>query len=181
MEIAPQESEKQISLDDDKPFVEKQDVGAGNPDTPAYTIVGPDDHLIAIDANTPVGPEFRDVNGDKLDGSTRVTMQKCDKQGNPIGTGIALSDVLSRYDYDEMRVDPDYFRKTQKSLMIDEDEIVKVFVDIPSSANGFDASQSRITVGDDTSDFGKPVGIVDKGNLSGEQQNAVKQAAQGGQ
>lgn len=183
MNIAPQPSEKQISIDDDKPFVSKQDVGAADANTPAYTIEGPDSYLIAVDQNTPVAPEFRDSNGDELDGSTRITIQKCDKQGNPIGSGVVFSDVLSRFEYNQMRSDPDFFRRTQKALMVDEYEIVKVFVDIPSGSNGFDASQSRLTIGDDTSDFGKPVGIMSKGDLSPQQGKAVKQASQsaGGQ
>lgn len=179
MNIAPQPAEKEITLDDSKPFVEKQDVAPGDSETPAYTIEGPDNHLIAVDVETPVAPEFRDADGNKLDESTTFVIQKCDKQGNPLGTGIVLSDSLGRYDYENMRVDPDYFRRTQKSLMIDEREIVKVFVDIPENADaGFSAAESRLTIGDDTSDFGKPVGIVDKSDLNGAQAQAVAQASQ---
>jgi len=180
MQIAPQPNEKEISIDDDKPFVEKQDVSAGDTETPAYIITGPENHLIAVDAQTPVAPEFRDANGDKLDGSTRVTIQKADKQGNPIGSGVVLSDVLSKYDYAKMRTDPDFMRKTQAALMVDENEIVKVFVDVPEGSNGFDAEQSRLTLGDDTSDYGKPVGFIDKSDLSGKQKQAVNQASQTG-
>lgn len=180
MNIAPQPNEKEITLDDTLPFVEKQDVAPGDTDTPAYIIEGPENHLIAVDSNSPVAPEFRGPSGEKLENTTFV-IQKCDKQGNPIGTGIALSDSLNRYDYEKFRTDPDYFRRTNQSLMIDEHEIVKVFVDIPENASeGFDASNSRLTIGDDTSSHGKPVGIVDKSNLSDGQQQAVKQASQTG-
>lgn len=181
MQIAPQPNEKEITLDDTKPFVEKNDVQPGDTETPAYKITGPEDHLIAVDADTPVGPEFRGPSGEKLDPATVFTIQKCDKRGNPIGTGIALSDTLGRYDYEKMRVDRDYFRRTNQSLMIDEQEIVKIFVDIPDGADeGFSADNSRLTIGDDTSAYGKPVGIVDKNRLNGQQQAAVQQASQNG-
>lgn len=171
-------AQKQISIVKTLPFVEIQDVSAGDSDTPAVTITGPDGYVIAIDPGTPVAPEFRDANGEKLDPSTRVTIQKCDRQGNPIGDAIVFSDTLGRFDYSKMRNDPDYMRKTQDSLMIDEREIVQVFVDIPDNANGFDAENSRFTVGDDTSDFGKPVEIVDHDDLSSTETKAVKAASQ---
>jgi len=79
-----------------------------------------------------------------------------------------------------MRTDPDYFRKTDRDLMLDEREIAKVFVEIPSGANGFDADQSRLTIGDSTSDFGTPVEMVDHNDLSTAETAAVKQANTGG-
>ena len=176
--IHPLATQKLIRLFDELAFVSKQDVGAGDTNTPAYTIEGPEDYMIAVDAGTIVAPEFRDSNGDKLDGSTRVIIQKCDKQGNPLGDGIVFDDTLSSFDYDEMRTDPDYFVKTFQTLMIDEREIVKIFVDVPEGENGFDAAQSRLTIGDNTSDFGKAVEIVDHDDLSASESEAVKQASQ---
>lgn len=173
-------AEKQISLDERLPFISEQDVPADDAGTPGYTLEGPDGYVIGIDAGTPVAPEFRDVNGDKLDPSTRVVIQKCDRQGNPLGDGIVFNDTLGRFEYADMRSDPDYFRKTSKSLMVDEREIVKVFVDIPAGANGLDAAQSRLTIGDDTSDFGKAVEIVDHDELTTAEKNAVKDASQRG-
>lgn len=176
--IADISAEQKITLYGGMPFITSQDVPAGDSDTAAYTLVGPDSYVIGVDAGTPVAPEFRDSNGEKLDGSTRVIVQKCDKQGNPIGDAIVFNDLLSRFNYAKMRTDPDYFRKTTKSLMVDEKEIVKVFVDIPAGSNGFDAGESRLNIGDDTSDFGKPVEIVDHGDLSEAESRAVKQASQ---
>jgi hypothetical protein len=180
MEIRNQAVEQQITIHDEQPFVSKQDVPAGDGTTPAYTIEGPEGYIIGVDAGTPVAPEFRDSSGEKLDGSTRVTIQKCDKQGNPLGDGIVFNDQLSRFDFEEFRTDPDYFRSTQKQLMVDEREIVKIFVDVPSGANGFNADNSNLTIGDDTSDFGKPVDIVDHDDLTGAESQAVKRASQNG-
>lgn len=178
MEIGSQSIEKEITLDDTKPFVEKQDVPAADTNTFAYKVEGPDGYVIGIDAGTIVAPEFRDVDGDKLDSSTRVTIQKCDKQGNPIGSGVVFSETLGAYNYTKMRTDPDYFRKSQQDLMVDEREIVKVFVDVPAGQPGFSAANSRLTIGDDTSDFGTAVEIVDHDDLSGQQTQAVKSASQ---
>lgn len=177
MEIGSKAVEKEITLDDSKPFLSKQDVPAGDTNTHAYILEGADGYVIGIPSGTIVAPEFRDVNGDKLDPSTRVTIQACDKQGNPIGSGVVFSETLDAFRYDKMRTDPDYFRKTQATLMVDEREIVKVFVDIPDGANGFSASESRLTIGDDTSDFANPVEIVDHDDLSGNQSQAVKDAS----
>lgn len=173
-------AEKQISLHDGQPFIEEQDVPAGDPNTPAFTIEGPDGYVIAVDAGTPIAPEFRDANGNKLDDSTRVIVQKCDRQGNPLGDGIVFNDTLGRFRYKDMRSDPDFMRKTSKQLMIDEREIVKIFVDIPNGANGYDADLSRLTIGDDTSDFGKAVEIVDHDDLTEGETRAVKAASQRG-
>ena len=171
-------AEKQISLYEGLAFITEQDVDAADPNTPAYTLTGPDGYVIGVDAGTPLAPEFRDANGEKLDPSTRVIIQKCDRQGNPLGDGIVFNDTLGRFNYAKMRSDPDYFRKTSKALMVDEREVVKVFVDVPAGANGFDAGKSRITVGDDTSDFGKAVEIVDHDDLTSAEKNAVKDASQ---
>lgn len=170
--------EQHISLHDDLEFVSKQDVSANDPNTPAYTIEGPEGYVVGVDASTPVAPEFRDANGNKLDPSTTVTIQKCDKQGNPLGDGIVFNDTLGRFNYQKMRTDPDFFRKTSKPLMVDEREIVKIFVDVPASSNGFDAGQSRVSIGDTTSDFGVPVEIIDHEDLSGQETQAVKAASQ---
>lgn len=176
--IGKTQTEEQISLDDRLPFLSTQDVPADDANTPAYTLEGPDGYVIAVDSGTPIAPEFRDADGEKLDPSTRVIVQKCDRQGNPLGDGIIFNDTLGRFNYEKMRTDPDYMRKTSKSLMVDEREIVKVFVDIPSGANGLDAANSRLTIGDDTSDFGKPVEIVDHDDLTAAETQAVKQASQ---
>ena len=165
-----------ISIDDRKQFVASEDVAAGEK-AAAYEIEGPDGYLIGIEAGTPVAPAFRNANGEKLDGSTQVTIQKADRQGNPLGGGIVFDEQLSRFDYAKMRTDPDYFRHTDRDLMIDEREIVLVFIDIPEGAEGFSADQSTLTIGDETSDFGRPVEIVSHDALNGEQLAAVRQAS----
>ena len=166
-----------ISIDDDKPFVEKEDVAAGEK-AEAYTIEGPEGYLIGVEEGTPFAPNFRDENGNSLDGSTRVTIQKADRQGNPLGGGIAFSELLSRFNYAKMRTDPDFFRNITRDFMIDEREIVYIFVDIPEGTEGFSAENSTLTIGDETSDFGKPVEIVAHDRLSSEQLSAVKRASQ---
>jgi hypothetical protein len=178
MDISETNVEQEITLYDGLEFVSKQDVAAGDPNTPAYTLEGPDGYVVGVDSGTNVAPEFRDANGEKLDSSTRITIQKCDRQGNPLGDGIIFNDTLGRFNYTKMRNDPDFFRKTSKSLMVDEREIVKIFLDIPNGANGFDSEQSKLTIGDDTSDFGKPVEIIDHDDLSSAEQEAVKAASQ---
>jgi hypothetical protein len=172
--------EQMISLDDSKPFVEKQDVPAGASSTRdnwAYKITGPEGYVIFVQAGTQFAPEFRDNNGNKLDPSSRVKFQKCNKQGDPLNEYV-LSELISRFDYERMRNDPDYFRETQRDLMLDEREIAKIFVEIPSGASGFSAGESRLTIGDDTSDFGQPVEIVDHDGLTTEESQAVKAANQ---
>lgn len=180
MNISQPNVEQEISLHDGHEFVSKQDVADADPDTPAYTVEGPDGYVIGVDAGTPVAPEFRDANGNKLDSSTRITIQKCDRQGNPLGDGIVFNDTLGRFRYDKMRNDPEFFRSTSKELMVDEREIVKIFIDIPKGANGFNANQSKLTIGDETSDYGTPVEIIDHDDLSSAETEAVKAASQGG-
>lgn len=174
--------EKEVTLHDGLDFVEKQDVSAG--DTPAkdnwaYRLKGMDGYIVFIQEGTEFAPEFRDSNGNKLDDSTRVLFQKCNKQGDPLSEYV-INEMLGRWDYEKFRTDPDYFRYTQRDLMLDEREIAKIFLDIPSSGNDFSASDSRLTVGDDTSDFGTPVEIVDHDDLSEQESQAVKQASQVG-
>lgn len=180
--VRGQGAEVEITLHDSLEFVEKQDVPAGEAPTKdnwAYRIKGPEGYVIFVQAMTVFAPEFRDSNGDPLDPSTRVRFQKCDRQGNPLSEYL-LSELLGRFDYEKMRTDPDYFRKTTRDLFIDEREIAKIFVEIPAGANGFSADHSRLTIGDDTSDFGTPVEIVNHENLSGQESAAVKAASQRG-
>lgn len=178
MRIGNEAREKAITLDDTLPFVQKQDVPANDTNTYAYRIKGPEGYVIGIPAGCVVAPEFRDANGDKLDSSTRVSIVKADKQGNIKGNGYVFTETLGAFRYSKMRTDPDYFRKTDSELMIDEREIVKVLVDIPDGANGFSAAESRLSIGDNTSDFGQPVEIMSHDDLSSEQSAAVKKASQ---
>lgn len=180
--VRDQPVEMEITLHDDLGFVEKQDVAAGvspTQDNWAYRIEGPEGYVIFVQAMTVFAPEFRDSSGDPLDPSTRVRVQKCDRQGNPLSEYV-LSELIGRFNYAKMRTDPDFFRKTTRDLFIDEREIVKIFVEIPGGANGFSAANSRLTIGDDTSDYNKPVEIVDHDDLSGQESAAVKAASQRG-
>ncbi|WP_142857875.1 hypothetical protein [Salinigranum halophilum] len=177
MEIANQAVEKELTIDDSKPFVTKQDVAAADSETPAYEIKGPRGYVVGIPVGANFAPEFRDSAGAPIDPSARVTLQKCDRQGNRLGGKIAITDLLSSFDYEQMRTDPDYFRKVTKPLMIDEDELVRCFIDIPAGSNGFSASESRLTIGDDTSDFGVPAEIVSHSDLTTEESKAVKRAS----
>jgi hypothetical protein len=182
MRIGSTGVEKNITIHDDLAFVEKQDVAAGSNSTKdnwAYKLKGPEGFVVFIPAAIELAPEFRDSNGEKLDDSTRVIVQKCDKQGNPLSEYV-LNELLGRFNYSKMRNDPDFFRRTNRDLMLDEREIAKIFTEIPSGANDFNANQSRLTIGDDTSDFGTPVEIVDHDDLSAEETTAVKRASQRG-
>lgn len=178
MQVSNNKIEDETTLHEDLPFVNEQDVAAGDSETAAYTITGPKDYVVAIDAGTNVAPEFRDANGDKLDESTRISIIKCDKQGNRLAGGRIYSDTLGRFDYAKMRTDPDFFRKTSQGVMIAPREIVKIYVEVPEGKPGFDAGLSTLQIGDDTSDFGVPVEIVEMGNLSEQERQAVESASQ---
>jgi YD repeat-containing protein len=182
MQIGSVGTEQQIEVTDEYDFVEKQDVPAGESaakDNWAYRFEGPEGYVIFVQGGTEFAPEFRASNGDKLDPSTRVIWQKCDKQGNPLSEFI-INGQLGRWNYEKMRRDPDFRRYTQQDLMLDEREIAKIFVEIPSSGSAMSASDSRLTVGDVTSDYGTPVEIVDHDGLSGTESQAVKAASQRG-
>ncbi|MBZ6496017.1 hypothetical protein [Natrinema longum] len=178
MQMSQNNVEQETTLHAGLPFIEMQDVAAGDDRTACVTITGPEGYLIAIDAGTNIAPEFRDADGQKLDGSTKVALHKCTKQGDPLPGGQAFSDTLNRFEYSKMRVEPDFFRYIDEELMIAEREIVKMFVEIPEGSSGFSAEQSRLHVGDDTSDFGVPVSILDTDNLTEQEKAAVEMAAQ---
>jgi hypothetical protein len=172
--------EDPIQLHDDLSFVESSDVAPGEDAQPAYVVSGKDNYVIGVEQNTPFAPEFIDTNGEKLDESTRVVFQKADPQGNPLGNAIIASFNLGQFDYEKMRSDPDYFKSTRKSLLLDEREFLHVYLDIPSGSADFDASQSRLTIGDNVTQTGKPVYIRRKADLSNSQQQAVNQASTDG-
>lgn len=172
--------EQELTIHDDLGFVEKQDVAAGSSSTKdnwAYRLKGPEGYVVFIQAATEFAPEFRDSNGDPIDASARIKLVKCNKQGDPLSEFI-ISELAGRFNYEEFRTDPDYFRRTDRDLMLDEREIAKIFVEIPSGANDFSASDSRLTIGDDTSDFGTPAEIIEHDQLSAEETAAVKAANQ---
>lgn len=49
----------QISIDDQKPFVESNDVTTSDSNVAAFTIEGPEGYVIGIEEGTPVAPEFQ--------------------------------------------------------------------------------------------------------------------------
>lgn len=170
-------SEDPIQIHDDLPFVSSNNVTAGTRHTPAWEITGPDNYTLAIESNTPFAPEARESSGAKIDGSTRVVVQKADPQGNPLGNGIIFDHNMDAFDYQDMRSDPRFFRHTQKSVIIDEKEKLFVFLYIPSSANDFDASQSRLTLGDNVTETGKAVYIKEKSSMNQAERNQVQAAS----
>lgn len=170
-------SEDPIQIYDGLSFVTKTDVTPGDTATPAYEIAGAEGYVIGIERNTPVAPEFRDSSGNKLDGSARVLFQKADPQGNPLGNAIVFEANLDTFNYNKMRSDPEYFKTTSEALLIDEREFLHVYIDIPSGSNDFSASDSRITIGDNVTQTGKPVFIREKSTLNQQQRQAVNQAS----
>lgn len=168
--------EDPIQIHDGLNFVSKQDISPGETSTPAYTISGTDQYVIGIEKNTLFAPEFYDTNGDKIDESTRVVIQKTDPQENPLGNAIAFQANFGQFDYAEFRSDPEFYKTTTKSLLIDEREYVHIYLDIPSGSADFDASASRLTIGDPVTQTAKPVFIRKKDSLSRGQQQAVNQA-----
>lgn len=181
MEIGDSGVEQEITLDDTKEnLVSEQAVTAGDEpakDNWAYKIQAPDGRIIFIPSGVPFAPELRDANGNPLDDSVRVLFQKCDSQGNPMSEYV-LNELLGRFNYEQMRTDSDYFRRTQKDLMLDEREMAKIFLSIPSGSEDFAPAESRLTIGDDTSDFGTPVEVINHGDLSSQETAAVKAASQ---
>lgn len=170
-------NEDPVQLYDGLPFVSSQEVQPGETHKPAYTVEGPDNYVIGIEANTPLGPEFRDANGDPIDTSSRILLQKADPQGNPLGNAIIFEHNMDTFDYEKMRSDPRYFRQTQKSLMLDEREYLYVYLDIPTGSNAFNPGESRLTLGDKVTQTGKAVFIRKKSELNQRQRQAVNAAS----
>lgn len=169
-------TEDPIQIHDDLPFIETNPVNPGETHVPAYEIEGPDNYVVGIESNTPLAPELRDANGEKLDSSTQVILQKADPQGNPLGNAIIFDHNLDAFDYEKMRSDPRFFRHTQKSVLVDEKEYLYVYLRIPDGAEPFDPDMSRLTIGDNVTQTGKAVFIREKSSMSGVEQQAVEQA-----
>jgi len=171
-------TEDPIQIHDNQPFVSKNNVAPGERHVPGYVVEGPDNYVIGIEANTPLAPEFRDQNGEKIDSSAQIMLQKADPQGNPLGNAIVFQHNIDAFDYAKMRSDDRFYRHTEKSLLLDEREYLYVYAHIPSSAaQGLDASKSRLTIGDNATSTGKAVYIREKDSLNGVQQQAVKGAS----
>lgn len=172
--ISESAGEEPIQIQDALNFVNKQDVSPGDSHKYAYQIKGPSDYVLAIDAGTLIAPNFYDVNNDPVDDSTTLLMQKADRQGNPLGNAIIFEDTFDVFDYTNMRSDSDYFRFTHKPLVLDEKEYLSVYLDLPSGHADFDASQSRLTIGDKSTRLNQPAFIRKKNSMNSGQRNAVE-------
>lgn len=173
-------NEDPIQIHDDLPFVSKQDIAPGEDHIAAYTIEGPDNYVVGIEANTALAPEFRTSDGTKVDPSAQVLLQKADPQGNPLGNAIVFEHNLDAFDYEKMRSDPRFFRTTNKSLLLDEREFLYVFLRIPQGSDDFSAADSRLTIGDNATQTSKAVHIRKKDALSESQQQSVNRASSNG-
>lgn len=169
--------EDPIQIFDALDFVTKQDVSPDEVDKPAYIIEGKDNYVIGIEKNTILGPRLIDTSGDKIDGSTRITFQKADPQGNPLGNAIIAQANMNQFDYEKMLSDPEYYKTTRKSLILDEREFLHVYLDIPEGSDDFDADASRLVIGDNVTESAKPVFIRQKQALDEPQKEAVRQAS----
>lgn len=172
-------SEDPLQLHDRLDFVHKQDIQPGENNKPAYWVEGKRNYVIGVERNTPVAPELYDQNGDRIDESVRIVLQKTDPQQNPLGNAIIMESNMDAWNYNKMRSDPDYFKTTRKSLVLDEREYLHVYLDIPDGVPGFDAERSRLTIGDNVTTTGKPVFVRDTDSLNGAQREAMEQTSGG--
>lgn len=176
MQLSQSQGEEPITISDDKEFVSKNDVAAGTRGI-AYTVEGPTDYVIGVDAGTVFAPYFVDAAGEPLDPSTKIIAQKADPQGNPLGNAIIFEDTVSVFNFEKFRSDTDYFRYTHKPLLLDEREFLYIYVDIPQNAQGFNAANSRLTVGDKSTRKNQPAYIREKDTLNSQQSDAVSQVS----
>lgn len=179
MEISQSGSEQPIVIRDRHDFVSSQDVAAGDTHTPAYTIDGPLDKAIAIGAGTLFAPEFYDTNGDPIDDSTTIIMQKVDEEGNRLGGAIVFEDTFDVFNYEKFRSDTDYFVTTHKSVVLNEREALHVILDIPSGEPDFDGSASRLTIGDKSTKKNQPAFIRDLEAMTAAQRQGLDKTAGG--
>lgn len=181
MQIGGHGVEQEIMLTPDKPFInEENQVTPGDTNTPAYHFKGQEGYVLFIPAGTLFAPILQDVNGELLDGSTRIIFQKMNKQGDKLGNGVVLNELFGKFDTEKFRNDPEYMRYTQDDLMLDERERAGIFLDIPEGAETFDPDNSHLSIGDTTSEMRTPVEVIDHDDLSPEEQAAVKRASQNG-
>jgi len=171
-----QNTEDPLRIYDDLDFVTKQDVAPGESTVPAYSIRGPRNYVIGVEAQTPVAPELRDSNGNPIDGSAQVIFQKADVQGNPLGNAFIFEESIGAFDFEKMRSDPQYFKYTQKPLLLKPREYLNVYVDLPTGATDLSASDSRLTIGDNTTQTGKPTFIRHLDTMNGQQKQMVQDA-----
>lgn len=174
MNIQPTE-DHDITLDDQKGFVESQDVGVAETNEPAYTATIPQDYVLAIDRGTMVAPEFRNAAGDKLDDSTRVIVMKADRRGNKLSEGILFDGRLDQFDYEQMRNDESFIRETQRGAVLNEHEQLHVYCVTPEGADTIDSTNSRFTLGDASTSLSKAVTVKEKSSLPAEHRAAIEQ------
>lgn len=171
-----QNTEDPIQIHDDLEFVEKQNVSSGQDNVPAYTIRGPRNYVIGIEQETPIAPEFRTADGTPVDDSAQLVLQKADVQGNPLGNAIIFQHNMGAFDYEEMRSDPEYFKYTNKPLLLKPREYLYVYLRLPDGADDFSPSESRLTMGDNVTQTGKPVYIRHLREMNDEEQKLIERA-----
>jgi len=175
MEVT-QNTEDPIRVHDDLDWVSKQAVSPGEDNVPAYTIRGPRNYTVGIEAETPIAPEFRTADGSPVDTSAQIVVQKADVQGNALGNAIVFETNMDAFDYAEMRSDPEYFKYTQKPVLLKEREFLFVYLRLPQGADDFDPAKSRITIGDNVTQTGKPAYIRHMRDMSEEEKKLVEQS-----
>lgn len=166
-------------IHDELPFVDSQQIAPGETEKYAYRITAPDDYVVAIEQGTAVSPRFVNVNGEKIDPATMITLQKHTVEGLPLADGIVFDESFDAFDYEEMRNEPAKQRKTTGAVVLDERESLYVLLSIPSGSADFDPSGSQLTIGEDTASIGKPVAIKPKSDISGQQQSLVNRTSNG--
>jgi len=169
-------TEDPIQIHDQLDFVSKQDVSPGQDTVPAYTLRGPRNYAIGIEEETPLAPEFRDEDGNPIDTSTQLVLQKADVQGNPLGNAIIFQHNMGAFDYEEMRSDPQYFKYTNKPLLLKPREYLYVYLRMPEGADDFSAAESRLTIGDNVTQTGKPVYIRHLRDMKDSEKKLIEQA-----
>lgn len=165
--------EHSISVGKSTSFVELDEPAVDDKNTPAYTLVAPDDYVVGIEQGTFFALEARDVNGDPCDDSSRVIVQRADRQGNPIAHSLAYDGTLDDFVYDSMYADEDYTRHTTRGVLLNEREQLHIYVVTPEGEPAFDKGQSRFKLGDASTGLGKAVNIRERGSLSPKHRQAI--------
>ena len=171
-------SEKEVQLDENQ--FDERAPPVGDRHTAAYDYEVPDSNFLVVEEGTPVAPELRDANGDKLDDSTRVIIQKADRRGNPQPNAVLFDGRVGQFDYARMRTDSRYHKTTADGAAVDEYEHLQVFVVVPSGGNQMDTDTSRMTIGDPHTEEGEPVYLREKSELSEAQTRALNKISSNG-
>jgi len=171
-----QNTEDPIQIHDDLEFVSKREVSPSQNNVPAYTLRGPRNYVIGIEEETPLAPEFRTADGTPVDQSAQLVLQKADVQGNPLGNSIIFQHNMGAFDYEEMRSDPQYYKYTNKPLLLKPREYLYAYLRLPDGADKFDPGESRLTMGDNVTQTGKPVYIRHTRDMNDKEKQLIEKA-----